>query len=320
MFDLESRFSTDILHFDQARYDISQSTNEDALKILTEQYRYFKSIAPYYLEEVKHFNSYYRLRCRLNDLERQIKPSFIIESNPNFQINDNLENLKITDNSEIMLDWLVYMARKYLCIKEFNSSIGAFNNATLSNLCRISSETILKFCHEMHLNAKVVTINAGFSTNPTLYGGNGFHDFVVIGLDRKYAIDVSYRQFFVSKKNDLERIGIVDLAGQQEVAMPNCGPGIFMTMTPERLALAEQILKRGWFEITPENMKMYLDGFALSYRNGLYYEKTNDYSYTTPYTTEDYKKFNRKNSQITKEGIEVLGYQRTLRPNSKDLK
>ena len=317
---MESRFSTDVLHFDQARYDILNASNEDALKILSEQYRYFKSITPYYLEEVKHFNSYYRLRCKLNNLERQIKTSFIIESNPNFAENPNLENKKIIDNPEVMLDWLVYSTRKYLCNKEFASSIEAFNNATLANLCRKSSEIIFHFCHETGVNAKIVTINAGFSTNPTLYGGNGFHDFVVVGMGKKYAIDVSYRQFFVSKKNDLERIGIVDLADQQEVAMPNCSPGIFMTMTPERLALAEQILKRGWFEITPDNMKLYLDGFALANRNGLYYETTNDYSYTTPYTMEDYKKFSRKDSQIQREGIEVLGYQRTLRPQSNNLK
>ena len=55
--------------------------------------------------------------------------------------------------------------------------------------------------------------------------------------------------------------------------------------------------------------KYYLDGFAISFRNGLYYDETGDYSFTTPYTFDEYIDFlNGKDSQVKREGKLVLGY------------
>ena len=51
--------------------------------------------------------------------------------------------------------------------------------------------------------------------------------------------------------------------------------------------------------------------FTVSFRNGLYYENTNDFSFTAPYSVEDYVKFlHGENSQLNIEGEENLGYQR----------
>ena len=60
--------------------------------------------------------------------------------------------------------------------------------------------------------------------------------------------------------------------------------------------------------MTDENIKNYFDGFSLSFRNGTFYDLTEDYSYETPYSPNDYILFiNGYDSQYHHEGEEVLG-------------
>lgn len=71
---------------------------------------------------------------------------------------------------------------------------------------------------------------------------------VAIG-DKKYIVDCTYRQFFLSqdrKKNqNSEHIDLSELCINNE----------------QRKTLAEQILRYGWIEATPENVKQYMDMF-----------------------------------------------------------
>ena len=57
-------------------------------------------------------------------------------------------------------------------------------------------------------------------------------------------------------------------------------------------------------------MKTYLDAFTISFRNGLYYENTLDFSYTTEYSLDDYIRFiHGDDNQINHEDKLYLGYQ-----------
>ena len=65
-------------------------------------------------------------------------------------------------------------------------------------------------------------------------------------------MDCTYRQFFSETNN-----------------MPNGvdephDPGMYMIMSDDRKNVAEKILKDGWIEATPENIKAYLDGFVMA--------------------------------------------------------
>ena len=81
-------------------------------------------------------------------------------------------------------------------------------------------------------------------------------------------------------------------------------------MNEERKKVANKVLTDGWIEWNNSNMKNYLDGFTMSYRNGLYYERTNDFSFKTKYKIEDYNRFiNGKDNTINHEGRDNLGYQ-----------
>ena len=90
-----------------------------------------------------------------------------------------------------------------------------------------------------------------------------------------------------------------------------------MLLTEERKKFAERLLRDGYVEATDTNLKMYFDGFALSYRNGLYYEDKGEINYETIYTKDDYINFiNGFDSQVNHENIEFLGRQQKILKNS----
>ena len=136
-----------------------------------------------------------------------------------------------------------------------------------------------------------------------IYNGSGYHYVVFAKVNnKKYLIDTTYAQFFTAKWNTLDRLGLCNVQ--------NCLPGRYMIMNKERLLVAKKILRDGWIELTSDTFKHYLDGFTLSYRNGLYYERNNDFSYETPYTAKDYLSFlEGKDNQVKREGRELLGFQ-----------
>ena len=93
--------------------------------------------------------------------------------------------------------------------------------------------------------------------------------------------------------------------------MQGCLPGTFILMDKEREEVAKKLLRDGWIELDEKKLKTYLDAFAISYRNGIYYETTNDYSFTANYTIDDYIRFLKgEDNQINHEGKESLGHQK----------
>ena len=74
------------------------------------------------------------------------------------------------------------------------------------------------------------------------------HNASVIRMDGKsYLIDCTYRQFFEGEHAE------------------KCGK--YMVADDGRKEVAQRILKYGWIEATPENIKAYLDGFEMGRRN-----------------------------------------------------
>ena len=100
----------------------------------------------------------------------------------------------------------------------------------------------------------------------------------------------------------IEKLGLLYSTG--------CSPGIYMLYDNQHAKTALTILKRGWIEATDTNLKNYLDGFAISYRNGLYYDENNTLQYDTKYTAQEYREmlFGDK-SQLDYEDEAWLGYQ-----------
>lgn len=95
------------------------------------------------------------------------------------------------------------------------------------------------------------------------------------------------------------------------MGLNGCNPGVYMLMNGSRRKTAMNILKKGYVVADDENMKNYLDGFLLSYRNGLFYERfLEEANYDVEYSVEDYFNFiNGYELLFEYEPIEFMGNQ-----------
>ena len=84
---------------------------------------------------------------------------------------------------------------------------------------------------------------------------NRSHDFSIANIDgKKYIIDLSYRQFF-TLTNSNEKKDDIDI---------QLNPLIFIIQNPDKRNTFEQILKYGFIEATPENLKNYAESIIIA--------------------------------------------------------
>lgn len=221
--------------------------------------------------------------------------------------NELLINVKIRYsnlNQDFFIEHLIYRTRKYIlkdnCLLDNEILI---QNINLANRCKECSEFIKKICDENNIKSYIIYIYPGYDKKSSLYNGCGFHFANIVRYNNKYyLIDATYSQFFYKFRNNLNRLGILNTSG--------CQPGVFMLMTEKGRKIANSLISNGYIELNKEIFKTYLDAFTISFRNGLYYEDTNDFTFTTNYAVNDYIKFlNNEDSQINHEEQLHLGFQ-----------
>ena len=224
------------------------------------------------------------------------------------KILDNDVYISLNEKTNNFIEYLVLEGRKYLLQKCSNISqnidILNLNNYNFTNFCMICSKYIKKICDQNKIINYIVPIYPGYTDKYNLYNGYGYHFFnIVYNNNKYYLIDLTYSQFFTKEKNNLERIGLVDISGVKA--------GRFMLLNELNKNIALDLIKNGYIELDEIKFKIYLDAFTLSFRNGIYYENTNDFSFITNYTIDDYINFLTGNdNQINHEGLENLGYQK----------
>ena len=282
-----------------------ENGSEDLYEMI-DIYMFIKESLPYFYHKGELTNYYGRLLASLMKCEAKLPNTFIIESKPKFNYYaDSTIDKKLPD--EELLDRIVLKTRKELInFYTIGAQNETINKVSFTNDCYDASCIVQEICDDNSIKSYMIEINPGFTDKYNLCNGNCFHYFNIININNKYyLIDCTYRQFFKTKGNFLEKIGILNT--------PGCHPGTFMLMNEERKRVANKILKDGWIELDDKTLKTYLDGFAISYRNGIYYATTNDYSYETDYNIEDYIRFLKgEDNQVNHEGKKCLGYQRRL--------
>lgn len=290
---------------------IAENRNNYSLlsSTMNEIYRFLRNIAPvfYCIEDYLDASElYHSLTTEVKHIESYLDEHFIILSEPNFTYQEKNPQKPKTNNYSDLLDWIVYMARVEYAYTNFWTKRTSIDGLSFENKCVDMSKKIASICSLYGIDCVIKRINPGFEPTARLHNGTDYHDVCIITLNNEYfLVDCTYRQFFMLKWNSLERIGIPFLS--------NAKPGIFMTLNDNRMSLADKLLKRGWIHLSKDNIKNYFDGFALSYRNGFYYDETNDYSFITNYTSSDYVNFlEGKDSQVKHEGERVLKLQKGM--------
>lgn len=287
-------------------FDLQKCDNPD--KKIKGMYTYAKSVIPeFFIDGYFPYMhcSYDFLRDDLINYEYLFDGRFLTGSEPIFDFFDNREIDNYSD-SENILNYIVHNVRRYLVLSHSWNQRRPIdiNRLDFENDCLTASNKVKELCDQLWLESHIIGIYPGYMKHNDLYNGNGFHMANVVKIeDKYYLVDCTYRQFFTYRQNFLDRLGVVNMAG--------CKAGKFMMMNDDRKNVASSILRNGWFRLEGETLKHYLDGFTLSYRNGLYYEQTNDFSYSTNYDVDTYVKFLRgEDNQLNYEDREVLGYQK----------
>ena len=265
-----------------------------------------KLLVPSYFNEIS-MNDEYKYKIKdIDKLLHKLPAEYICDTsfefrdlrkvNNNVLLSKNRNNFKIED----YLDYVVYYARKKLINgRDLRKN---FSKYDLSDRCLDSSEFVKEGSELCDLECYIIRIDPGFDEDANLLNNGGFHYFNIIKhQNRYYLVDVSYSQFFIARYCNFSRMGI-------PLIFPPTA-GAYMVLDKFRLNIATIINKFGWIELNDDILKAYLDGFALSYRNALYYENK-DLIYETPYSAKDYKNFLiNEDSQVRHEGTRVLGYQ-----------
>lgn len=262
-----------------------------------------KKMADEYFDGIK-MNDEYKYLVKKIELFFEILPlEYICDTTMHFLPKSN----KISNNSSLeeKLQYIVYYSIETMIR---NNNLNCYNGYDVTNNCLQAAEYVKEASDSLKLQCHIVKIDPGFDEDANLFNGSGFHYFnIVVHNNRYYLVDTSYKQFFKKSYTDFERMGVPFVF--------NPTAGIYMTLNKFHQHVASIILKKGWIELTDEILKAYMDGFALSYRNALYYEDK-ELNYVTDYTAKDYKNFLlHEDSQVHHEGTRVLGYQRELTKN-----
>lgn len=278
--------------------------NGDGIYIkLNELYDYAKVIAPAFCFDDDPIRvNYACVADFINNTEKLIPPEFIM--NPAITTNRSFKCSRESEPEEIA-EYIATMTRVQLCKRLTQTeNLSLITMLDLEDNCSFAAFTAASLAEYLGLKAKVRVLNPGFSTDACLYNG-GDHAFALIIIDNRiFLIDCTYSQFFINSRCQIQKNGIM--------LSRNCQPGFFMTLTPARRKVAEKILRDGWIELKNDELKHYIDGFTLSYRNGLFYERSEDFSFTTPYdvnTCWDFISYEK--DLLDFEDDETLGYQYT---------
>ncbi|HBA38085.1 MAG TPA: hypothetical protein DCY94_05130, partial [Firmicutes bacterium] len=263
-------------------------------------YDYVKSISPnFYDEQSGQHADYSEILFEVQSAQDMI-PNYFISHIPPYKPKGFF--LPDFSEPEEIMDFLVEETREYIYNKLLRHEDIPFHYAFLEGHCYKSATYISKLCQRIKVKQMKIKIEPGFKKHSPLYDGRGWHYFNIVIIDGRYfLIDCTYSQFFILKRCMKESIGIMD--------HPGASAGAFM-QTGISKKVSDCILKHGWIELDGDILKAYLDGFAVSYRNGLYYEETGDFSYTTWYSPLDYEKFlKHKDNQLNHEKNTHLGFQ-----------
>ena len=224
---------------------------------MSKVYRYYKNKIPCFNGNVKEI-------LKIFELEDLLSNKFLpIDSEP--ILYKNFDIPKVVESEEDAINLIKYIVfNERVRLSFIADGKDGFNRSSLSQQCLISTEYIEIFCAKANIPCKRYCCSTNLSEGK-------FHSFCIVDLPlgdgsvKHYLVDCTYRQFFTYRNSFLERIGVVGFSG--------CCMGRYMMMDNSRIKTATSLLKNGFIEMTPENIKNYFDGFIFQGRNGDYYSK-----------------------------------------------
>lgn len=295
----------------QRRQMMFKNVSDEWVEKVIEMYNYSKSIIT---------KDNYSLVNKKIDLCTSKTPfKYILDTKSNFILDGSssymYKSLDSFSSKKEVLDFIINSARNIL-YENYKSRLiipneTSFDSFDTTGYCYEACLSVMKVCNELRIKNQIIEISPGFDDSLKLMGDYGHHYVVLVKIDNEvFLMDCAYKQFFDVTHCPLEKMGIY------KGSLPWLG--IYMVMEERRKKLSEKLLSDGWIKLDDKNMKDYFDGFALGYRNALYYECLGYLDFSTNYTANDYENFIfGDDSQANHEQIEHLGTQKTFIKNPK---
>lgn len=167
---------------------------------------------------------------------------------------ENNQTVLKKEEFQILLDWSVSNARKI--IESFGISV---ENNSLNGFCEFGQAlTILPFEKK---NFKITK-----NTAKTSFGYLWNHAFGTVSCNiqengrvemKTYLVDATYLQFFSTVRCNEGRYDTIE----ENSSLPTApDPGYFLTTSKEK-QFAQELIEKGYIELTDENAKIYANGF-----------------------------------------------------------
>ena len=183
---------------------------------------------------------------------------------------NEIEHPATDTEPEIFLDNLIRQVRKDVCYREYSKSYFFYCK------CMACQESLNK-----KLEGNKEVLNKSFDTQDDFGLPVCQHVFNLVKIgDRRFILDPTFVQF-CDLQETIDIVGVPGIAGAL--------PGHYLMNTPEQIELLHSLVRNGYFEVTEENLKMYMDCFILANRNIEFYKNHPDMSRTeTEFEYKDY--------------------------------
>ncbi len=281
---------------------VASNKLEKKMDLLNELYSFVKSIASFYYQDLK---NYAGIKNLILYSEQAIPKEYIINIAPSYKYKETRKIPSLKDE-EYIIKYIVSKVRDQLYqISGWPlTSKKDILKVDLTGECFDAAAHIKQLATSLNLKAQIYNIRPGFIKKGSICDYCAEHAFVIVTINEtNYLIDVTFSQYFAIATSSLKRTGLLNFMGPSV--------GIYMLMDSNRKKVADKILKDGYIKLTSQELKYYLDGFTNFYRNGTYYERTNDFTYTPEYQVDDYMRFLQgKDNQLNHEDKESLAYQK----------
>lgn len=156
---------------------------------ISELYILLKEEAPKFAKKGVIKDNFVPVIRKLNRIEKQLPNNFILDNNPQYEINYNFSKNDITDqNEEEIVSYIVNRARNYLVANNsINKNLEDVNlgDIDLIGQCHNASMNIKFICETIKIYCNVCTIHPAFYKDYNVYGSGGNHQFCLIKIGNK---------------------------------------------------------------------------------------------------------------------------------------
>ncbi len=155
----------------------------------------------------------------------------------------------------LLLNYVTYYAR-YNLSKGFDNPLTAAYRFQCSRAANINTELLEK----MKIRVKQFNVGDIMGTEPIHELCEAWIPTMVDGklTEKRYILDPTFRQFCIKEENRFERY---NEEPRYSVRKATPHPAYFLNLYEDGIKLAKEIIRYGYFEATPQNLKIYFDSF-----------------------------------------------------------